>query len=116
MRIDILFNEHKFNALLGTSSFHGCHEIDQELVCVLESVRIWRSPDPPSPRWRAGLCLGERRVERDRGYTLVVRNIACKLGVRLKHIAIQEALDGKVVEWMEKVADEEYNAAASTAE
>jgi hypothetical protein len=24
------------------------------------------------------------------------------------HIAIQEALDGKVVEWMEKVTDEEY--------
>ena len=24
------------------------------------------------------------------------------------HIAIQEALDGKVVEWMEKVSDEEY--------
>ena len=26
------------------------------------------------------------------------------------HIAIQEALDGKVVEWMEKVSDEEYRA------
>jgi len=24
------------------------------------------------------------------------------------HIAIQEALDGKVVEWMEKVSDEQY--------
>ena len=24
------------------------------------------------------------------------------------HIAIQEALDGKVVDWMEKVTDEEY--------
>jgi quercetin dioxygenase-like cupin family protein len=28
----------------------------------------------------------------------------------LTHIAIQEALDGKVVEWMEKVTDEQYNA------
>ena len=27
----------------------------------------------------------------------------------LTHIAIQENLNGKVVEWMEKVADEEYN-------
>ena len=26
----------------------------------------------------------------------------------MAHIAIQEALDGKVVEWMEKVSDEQY--------
>jgi len=26
----------------------------------------------------------------------------------MTHIAIQEALDGKVVEWMEKLSDEEY--------
>lgn len=26
----------------------------------------------------------------------------------MTHIAVQEALDGKVVEWMEKVSDEEY--------
>lgn len=25
------------------------------------------------------------------------------------HIAIQEALDGKVVDWLEKVSDEQYN-------
>jgi quercetin dioxygenase-like cupin family protein len=28
----------------------------------------------------------------------------------MSHIAIQEALDGKVVEWMEKVSDEQYQA------
>ncbi|MDT4969554.1 MAG: hypothetical protein QOJ64_4291 [Acidobacteriota bacterium] len=28
----------------------------------------------------------------------------------MTHIAIQEALDGKVVEWMEKVSDEQYEA------
>jgi len=28
----------------------------------------------------------------------------------MTHIAIQEALDGKVVEWMEKVSDEQYKA------
>ncbi|MEH2143477.1 (R)-mandelonitrile lyase [Nostoc sp.] len=28
---------------------------------------------------------------------------------RLTHIAIQETLDGKNVEWMEKVSDEQYN-------
>lgn len=28
----------------------------------------------------------------------------------MTHIAIQEALDGKVVEWMEKVSDEQYGA------
>ena len=27
----------------------------------------------------------------------------------MTHIAIQEALDGKVVEWMEKVSDEQYS-------
>jgi quercetin dioxygenase-like cupin family protein len=26
----------------------------------------------------------------------------------MTHIVIQEALDGKVVEWMEKVSDEQY--------
>jgi hypothetical protein len=26
----------------------------------------------------------------------------------MTHIAIQEALDGKAVEWMEKVTDEQY--------
>lgn len=29
----------------------------------------------------------------------------------MTHIAIQEALDGKVVEWMEKVSDEQYQTA-----
>jgi quercetin dioxygenase-like cupin family protein len=29
----------------------------------------------------------------------------------MTHIAIQEALDGKVVEWLEKVTDEQYQAA-----
>jgi hypothetical protein len=28
----------------------------------------------------------------------------------MTHIAIQEALDGKVVEWMEKVSDKLYQA------
>jgi len=28
----------------------------------------------------------------------------------MTHIAIQEALDGKVVEWMEKVSDDQYRA------
>jgi quercetin dioxygenase-like cupin family protein len=31
----------------------------------------------------------------------------------MTHIAIQEALNGKVVEWMEKVSDEQYQASAS---
>jgi quercetin dioxygenase-like cupin family protein len=29
----------------------------------------------------------------------------------MTHIAIQEELDGKVVDWMEKVTDEQYEAA-----
>lgn len=30
----------------------------------------------------------------------------------MTHIAIQEALDGKAVDWMEKVTDEQYQARA----
>jgi hypothetical protein len=33
----------------------------------------------------------------------------------MTHIAIQEAVDGKVVEWMEKVSDEQYLAALEAA-
>jgi len=29
--------------------------------------------------------------------------------VAMAHIAIQEALDGKVVDWLEKVSDDQYN-------
>jgi quercetin dioxygenase-like cupin family protein len=32
----------------------------------------------------------------------------------ITHIAIQEHLDGKVVEWMEKVSDEQYQAGLRT--
>jgi len=28
----------------------------------------------------------------------------------MPHLAIQEALDGKPVEWLEKVTDQQYNA------
>ena len=31
----------------------------------------------------------------------------------MTHIAIQEAIDGKFVEWMEKVSDDQYNAKPS---
>jgi quercetin dioxygenase-like cupin family protein len=33
--------------------------------------------------------------------------------VAMTHIAIQEQLDGKVVEWMEHVSDDQYNAGPS---
>ena len=33
----------------------------------------------------------------------------------MTHLAIQEELDGKVVEWMEKVTDEQYNAGVNDA-
>jgi quercetin dioxygenase-like cupin family protein len=32
----------------------------------------------------------------------------------MTHIAIQESLDGKVVDWMEKVADQQYTATSKT--
>jgi hypothetical protein len=31
----------------------------------------------------------------------------------MSHIAIQEALDGKVVDWLEQVTDEQYHSALS---
>lgn len=37
-------------------------------------------------------------------------------GMAMTHIAIQEALDGKMVDWMEKISDEEYQTAAFKAE
>ena len=37
-------------------------------------------------------------------------------GTAMTHIAIQEALDGKFIDWLEKVTDEEYAAAAAQAE
>jgi hypothetical protein len=33
----------------------------------------------------------------------------------MTHIAVQEALDGKAVEWLEKVSEEVYAAAAAGA-
>lgn len=33
----------------------------------------------------------------------------------MQHIAIQEALDGKAVDWMEKVTDAQYSAGAGNA-
>ncbi|HZZ20234.1 MAG TPA: cupin domain-containing protein [Opitutaceae bacterium] len=34
-------------------------------------------------------------------------------GTAMTHIAIQEQLDGKAVEWMEKVSDEQYGASGT---
>lgn len=31
----------------------------------------------------------------------------------MSHYAIQESLDGKAVDWMEKVSDEQYHAGSS---
>jgi quercetin dioxygenase-like cupin family protein len=33
-------------------------------------------------------------------------------GTAMTHIAIQESLDGKAVEWLEKVSDADYGAAS----
>ena len=49
-----------------------------------------------SPRRRRGLRAGRETLARRRPTTAMT------------HIAIQEALDGKAVEWMEKVSDEQY--------
>ena len=64
-------------------------------------------------RLRSGTALGRpdrrdpagrRGVVRSRGKTLARRCAA----TAMTHIAIQEKLDGKVVDWMEHVSDEQY--------
>jgi quercetin dioxygenase-like cupin family protein len=37
-------------------------------------------------------------------------------GAAMSHIAIQEALNGKMVDWLEKVSDADYEAAAAIAQ
>jgi hypothetical protein len=34
----------------------------------------------------------------------------------MSHIAIQEELDGKVVDWLEKVSEDQYRAASTAAQ
>jgi hypothetical protein len=66
-----------------------------------------------SPELRIGCCRGGQIDARIGGVALDRCGIA--LGrhgatamTGISHIAIQEALDGKVVDWLEKVSDEEY--------
>jgi len=61
-------------------------------------------------------CEGEPKVEINAGDAIWCPPghkhwHGATLNTAMTHIAVAEALDGKVVEWMEKVTDEQYQAA-----
>ena len=79
--------------------------------------RLAHAPARPDPdrysRFRSGSAFGRsNRGNPPRGRGLVsARREAlawCSPKTAMTHIAIQEALDGKTVEWLEKVSDEQY--------
>ena len=93
------------------------------------NVRLDPLSHPPEP---AGVALAPSRADADRhtrlwmGQSIVGPKVEIRAGdvvwcppnerhwhgatstTAMSHIAIQEALDGKVVEWLEKVSDEQY--------
>ena len=61
-------------------------------------------PESPRELWDQAGCAIDFEIERP-GY----RAVDDQDNAAMTHIAIQEALNGKVVDWMEKVSDEQYN-------
>jgi hypothetical protein len=86
-----------------------------------KSGRLQRLPTRWRPRWRTGLqtqmcedALDDRRLQ-DRSDDLQLAAAIRALlqstpGNAMSHIAILEALDGKTVDWLEHVTDEQYQA------
>jgi quercetin dioxygenase-like cupin family protein len=112
VRIDALFHAHDPARASGASvTFEPCarsnwhtHPLGQTLIVTSGSglVQSWGGPirviRPGDVIW----CPpGEKHWHGATSNTSVT------------HIAIQEALDGKVVDWMERVSDEQYRAASS---
>jgi quercetin dioxygenase-like cupin family protein len=107
VRIDPLFSAHDpartsgayvtFEA--GARSAWHTHPLGQTLIVTSGSgwVQAWAGPvqeiNPGDVIWTPP---GERHWH------------GAKANTSLTHIAIQEALNGKVVDWMEKVGDDQY--------
>ena len=74
-------------------------------VClsVFAQVSITRSGSQPSRQGSSENFTGAVRV-----YSLFHAQDGARATTTMTHIAIQEQLDGKVVDWLEKVSDEQY--------
>lgn len=115
VRIDPLFQAHEPARTSGASvtfepgarSAWHTHPLGQTLIVTSGSglTQCWGKPPV---RIRAGdvICCppGEKHWH------------GAGPDTAMTHIAIQESLDGTVVDWLEKVTDDEYAAAASKAE
>jgi len=112
VRIDPLFQMHEPARTAGASvtfepgartAWHA-HPLGQALI-VTAGVGLMQSWGKPPMRIRAGdviLCHpGEKHWH------------GASPDTAMTHIAIQETLDGRMVDWLEKVSDAEYAAAAS---
>jgi quercetin dioxygenase-like cupin family protein len=85
---------------LGTRTAWHTHPLGQTLI-VPEGVGWVQQEGGPKREIRAGDVVWiPQGVKHWHGATATTS---------MTHIAIQEALDGKTVDWMEKVTDEEYN-------
>ena len=83
----------------GARTAWHTHPLGQTLIVTAGCGRVRRGggPDRGDPRRRHRLVRAWR--------TALARRIA---DTAMTHIAIAEMLDGKVVEWMEHVTDEQY--------
>jgi quercetin dioxygenase-like cupin family protein len=79
------------------------------------TVRIDPLLEPPAPARAYGASVtfepGARTVWHTHplGQTLIVTAGCAAPAIAMTHIAIQEKLDGKAVDWLEKVSDEQYH-------
>jgi quercetin dioxygenase-like cupin family protein len=91
----------------GARSAWHTHPLGQTLI-VISGVGITQCWGKPAVRIRPGDVIscapGEKHWH------------GASPTTAMTHIAIQEALDGRVVDWLEKVTDSDYQAAAATAE
>ena len=79
----------------GARTAWHTHPLGQTLIVTAGCGRVQRWGGPIEEIW---FPPGEKHWHRAAPKTAMM------------HIAIQEALDGKVVDWMEKVSDEQYQA------
>ncbi len=71
---------------------------------------IKRSGSQPSGKGPAEYFTGAVRIDPLFEAPDPARAVGASVTFDMTHIAIQEKLDGKTVDWMEKVSDEQYQA------
>jgi 4-carboxymuconolactone decarboxylase len=107
VRVDPLFDAHEPARTSGGSvtfepgarSAWHTHPLGQTLIVTVGVGRVqrWGGTSRGDSSWRCHLDSARREA------------LARCRTTGMTHIAIQEAIDGKVVDWMEKVSDEQYN-------